>query len=186
MNHVLKHVMRKLLFCWRCLRIGYKEDTNLIDAFLNTMANKLYPTDKEDQHTSLRQINAVLAIGHIACALKETESALTILQQRFCHPPSKLDNNIIEQFSSILLTSEVCIFSSTNYFKYNYFCYLICVVNINPVKWRSYDSHIFPGSAFLDLSPFIYFFAFWEICIYSLIFGFMGYLWCVLCRPFQT
>ena len=81
------------------------------------MANRLYPTDKGDQHTSMRQMNAVISIGHIACALKDmsvvTESALTILQQRFIHPPSQLDNNIIEQFSSILLTGVVSTISFT-------------------------------------------------------------------------
>ena len=73
------------------------------------MATNLYPTD--DQHTAMRQLNAVLAIGHIGCHLKDyeeiTHNALTILQQRFYHPPSSLDSNIIEQFASILLTGAV-------------------------------------------------------------------------------
>lgn len=91
-----------------CLKAGYENDKSLINAFLNKMSIHLYPRGNDDQHTSLRQMNAVLAIGHIACALKEianvTESGLTILQQRFHHPPSQLDVNIIEQFAPILLT----------------------------------------------------------------------------------
>lgn len=94
-----------------CLKAGYENDKSLINAFLNKMSIHLYPRGNDDQHTSLRQMNAVLAIGHIACALKEianvTESGLTILQQRFHHPPSQLDVNIIEQFAPILLTGVV-------------------------------------------------------------------------------
>ena len=78
------------------------------------MANKLYATDTGDEHSTMRQTNAVHAIGHIACELKDfdeiTNSALTILQQRFHHPASQLDERIIEQFANILLTGVVSIF----------------------------------------------------------------------------
>ena len=75
------------------------------------MANRLYPTNKNDQHANMRQVNAVLAVGHVGCELKDfegvTSSVLTILQQRFHHPPSPLDANIVDQFASILLTGKV-------------------------------------------------------------------------------
>ena len=75
------------------------------------MANRLYNKGMDDQYSDLRQMNAVAAIGYIGCNLEDitevARSALTILQQRFNHPPSKLDNNIIEQFANILLTGKV-------------------------------------------------------------------------------
>ena len=75
------------------------------------MANILYQTSNADQYHDLRQKNSVRAIGHVACALKDigdvTHSALTILQQRFHHPPSLLDGIIAAEFAQILLTGVV-------------------------------------------------------------------------------
>lgn len=75
------------------------------------MANSLYPTTSGDQFQTLRQANAVHAISHVACSLKEfdnvTESALTILLQRFHHPPSPLDTIIVDVLTDILLTGVV-------------------------------------------------------------------------------
>ena len=71
----------------------------------------MYQTTSTDQYDELRQKNSVHAIGHVACSLKDvedvTESALTILQQRFHHPPSPIDSIIVKEFSEILLTGVV-------------------------------------------------------------------------------
>ena len=75
------------------------------------MANKLYHNEEGDQLSMLRQTNAVITLGHIVEEMNDIagvpENVLTILQQRFCHPPSSLDSKIVDQFASILLTEAV-------------------------------------------------------------------------------
>ena len=41
---------------------------------------------------------------------KTTESVLTILQQRFCRPPSSLDPLIVEQLGYLVLTGSVWLY----------------------------------------------------------------------------
>ncbi|XP_047123411.1 phosphatidylinositol 4-kinase alpha isoform X2 [Hydra vulgaris] len=94
--------------CICCLQGGFHIDKNLILQFLNSMANQIYPTGKTDDHTPMRQRNAILIIGEIGVSMKgyngAPEAAVTVLQQRFHNPATQLDSLMVEQFTRILLS----------------------------------------------------------------------------------
>ncbi|KAK2556707.1 Phosphatidylinositol 4-kinase alpha [Acropora cervicornis] len=97
----------------RALKSGQTIDENCIQAFLASVANRLYISESSDSNSTLISTSAIIILGHVAFTLhdvpKTTESVLTILQQRFCHPPSSLDPLIVEQLGNLILTgSEQC------------------------------------------------------------------------------
>ncbi|XP_068676768.1 phosphatidylinositol 4-kinase alpha-like isoform X2 [Montipora foliosa] len=97
----------------RALKSGQTIEENCIQAFLASVANRLYISESSDGNSTLISTNAILILGHVAFVLhavpKTTESVLTILQQRFCRPPSSLDPLIVEQLGNLILTgSEQC------------------------------------------------------------------------------
>ena len=96
----------------RSLKSGQTADEHCVQAFLSSVSNRLYIAEKSDEDTSkLVSTNAILTLGHVAFMLhsvpKTTDSVLTILHQKFCHPPSSLDPLIVEQFGYLLLTGSV-------------------------------------------------------------------------------
>ena len=98
--------------CFRTLKSGQTIDENCVQAFLASVANTLYMSKSSDGTSTLISNNAILTLGHVAFMLhtvpKTTETVLTILQQRFCNPPSSLDPLIVEQLGNLILTGSVC------------------------------------------------------------------------------
>ncbi len=97
--------------CLRALKSGQTIDENCVQAFLASVANRLYISESSDGNSTLISTSAILTLGYVAFMLhsvpKTTESVLTILQQRFCHPPSSLDPLIVEQLGYLILTGSV-------------------------------------------------------------------------------
>ena len=111
------HCYQVLFFCHlacRALKSGQTIEENCIQAFLASVANRLYISQSSDGNSTLISTNAILILGHVAFVLhavpKTTESVLTILQQRFCRPPSSLDPLIVDQLGNLILTGSVCTF----------------------------------------------------------------------------
>ncbi|XP_020624721.1 phosphatidylinositol 4-kinase alpha-like [Orbicella faveolata] len=97
----------------RALKSGQAIDENCVQAFLASVANRLYISESSDGNSTLISTSAILTLGYVAFMLhsvpKTTESVLAILQQRFCHPPSPLDPLIVEQLGYLILNgSEQC------------------------------------------------------------------------------
>ena len=96
---------------FRALKSGQTIDENCVQAFLASVANRLYISESSDGNSTLISTSAILTLGYVAHILhsvpKTTESVLTILQQRFCHPPSSLDPLIVEQLGYLILTGSV-------------------------------------------------------------------------------
>ncbi|EDO42545.1 predicted protein [Nematostella vectensis] len=95
----------------RSLKAGLTNDENCVQAFLSSVSNKLYTIDTKDEETaSLMSTNAILTLGHVAFMMHEVpdtvESVLTIMQHRFCHPPSSLDPLIVEQLGYLILVGS--------------------------------------------------------------------------------
>ena len=82
-----------------------------MEAFIASIANRLYSHEMGETSADLRQINCVISLGYVAIEMSHVEgvleSVLSILQQKFCRPPSQLDAKIIDQFASLLLTGHV-------------------------------------------------------------------------------
>ena len=96
----------------RALKVGLNTNPQCVQAFLASVSNRLYVTESSDDGTpTLISTNAILMLGHVAFVLHSVpqtiESVLTILQHRFCHPPSSLDPLIIEQLGRLILTGSV-------------------------------------------------------------------------------
>ncbi|KAK3731385.1 hypothetical protein QZH41_020342 [Actinostola sp. cb2023] len=109
----LDYLLRKatLQNICRALKAGQTVDENCVQAFLSSLSNKLYTLENTgDETVSLVSTNAILALGHVAFMLhsvpQTTESVLTILQHRFCHPASSLDLLIVEQLGYLVLTGS--------------------------------------------------------------------------------
>ena len=96
---------------FRALKSGQAIDENCVQAFLASVANRLYISESSDGNSTLISTSAILTLGYVAFMLhavpKATESVLTILQQRFCHPPSALDPLIVEQLGYLILNGSV-------------------------------------------------------------------------------
>ena len=98
-------------FVFRALTSGQTIDENCVQAFLASVANRLYISESSDGNSTLISTSAILTLGYVAFKLhsvpKTTESVLAILQQRFCHPPSALDPLIVEQLGYLILNGSV-------------------------------------------------------------------------------
>ena len=96
------------------MRSGLQQNAHVIQAFIASVANRLYSANVDAKFSELTQINCILSLGYVAEQMADVkgvvESVLTILQQRFCHPPSQLDTKIIEQFAALLMTGQVSVF----------------------------------------------------------------------------
>ena len=93
------------------MKASFELDENVVDAFVASVANRLYSNEKGEATPNLRQFNCIVSLGYIAIEMSHIEgvleSVLSILQQKFCRPPSQLDAKIIDQLSSLLLTGHV-------------------------------------------------------------------------------
>ena len=101
-------------YTFRVLKSGQTVDENCVQAFLARVANRLYISESSDGNSTLISTNAIQTLGYVAFMLhavpKTTESVLTILQQRFCRPPSSLDPLIVEQLGYLVLTGSVWLY----------------------------------------------------------------------------
>ncbi|CAG0882290.1 unnamed protein product [Darwinula stevensoni] len=94
-----------------CLAIqaGLSVNTDQVQAFLASIANRLFTAESSDVESTLISTNTVLALGHVAVTLKDTprtlESILQFFIQRFCRPPSQLDVLIIDQLGCIIISN---------------------------------------------------------------------------------
>ena len=95
----------------RALKSKIELDGDAVEAFIASVSNRLYSHEKEETLPDLRQINCIVSLGYVAIEMSHVdgvlESVLSILQQKFCRPPSQLDAKIIDQFASLLLTGHV-------------------------------------------------------------------------------
>ncbi|CAL1289574.1 unnamed protein product [Larinioides sclopetarius] len=91
----------------RALKAGLANDTHCVQAFLASVSNRLYQAEKSDMESTLVSTNTIVALGHVAVALKNTprtmESILQFFQQRFCEPPSRLDSLIVDQLGCMII-----------------------------------------------------------------------------------
>ncbi|KAF8787808.1 Phosphatidylinositol 4-kinase alpha like protein [Argiope bruennichi] len=91
----------------RALKAGLANDTHCVQAFLASVSNRLYQAEKSDMESTLVSTNTIVALGHVAVALKNTprtmESILQFFQQRFCQPPSRLDSLIVDQLGCMII-----------------------------------------------------------------------------------
>ncbi|XP_033126679.1 phosphatidylinositol 4-kinase alpha-like [Anneissia japonica] len=95
----------------RSLKAGLEDDPNCVQAFLAAVSNTLYlAVNSDNRESNLISNNAILTLGHVAVAHRDTpramESIQQILQQRFCQPPSQLDNLIVDMLGSMVLTGH--------------------------------------------------------------------------------
>ena len=72
------------MFCFRALKSGQAIEENCVQAFLASVANRLYISESSDGNSTLISTSAILTLGYVAFMLhsvpKTTESVLTILQ----------------------------------------------------------------------------------------------------------
>lgn len=114
------------LLNFRALKASAEIDGNAVEAFVASVANRLYSNEEGESMPNLRQINCVISLGYIAIEMSHVEgvleTVLSNLQQKFCRPPSQLDVKIIDQFASLVLTghvSKVLVLQKT----WNYECF---------------------------------------------------------------
>jgi phosphatidylinositol 4-kinase len=90
------------------LRVGQKANEEFVQAFLVSAGNKLYDTNSRDQQ--MTSSNILIILGHVGSTLCDTAgaaaSAVALLQQRLCKPPSSLDTLIVEQLAEIAIKAE--------------------------------------------------------------------------------
>ncbi|XP_071946499.1 phosphatidylinositol 4-kinase alpha-like isoform X2 [Antedon mediterranea] len=99
----------------RSLQAGLEDDPNCVQAFLAAVSNTLYlAVNSENRESNLISNNAILTLGHVAVAHRDTpramESIQQIFQQRFCQPPSQLDNLIVDMLGSMVLTGHSAVY----------------------------------------------------------------------------
>ena len=83
-------------------------DSGCVQAFVAAVTNRLYLAEDSEMESTLIATNAIITLGHIAIALKDTPKTthmvLQFFQQRFCKTSSLLDELIIDQLGCMILT----------------------------------------------------------------------------------
>uniref|UniRef100_A0A914Y3R6 1-phosphatidylinositol 4-kinase n=1 Tax=Panagrolaimus superbus TaxID=310955 RepID=A0A914Y3R6_9BILA len=92
-------------------------DPNSIQACLASVSSKLILTaPKEDVNLTLTLENAILTLGKIGVALKNSDNApdlvMQIFLQRFCNPPSNQDALIIQCMAEMVVAGAKSIYDS--------------------------------------------------------------------------
>lgn len=87
-----------------------RPDEKLIDSKLNDARANPHTINYDSLSAELISINTIVTLGRIAVQLvevpKTTESVLQFFQQRFCRPPSFLDEIITELLGEMLIVSN--------------------------------------------------------------------------------
>ncbi|XP_037092304.1 LOW QUALITY PROTEIN: phosphatidylinositol 4-kinase alpha-like [Pollicipes pollicipes] len=89
------------------LKAGHTYDEVTIKAFVASVSNRLFTATHRTNDYNLITYNLIMALGHVAVALKDTpDTTYSILQffmQIFCRRPSEVDVLIVDQMGCMVL-----------------------------------------------------------------------------------
>ena len=99
--------------CHRCIRAGVRINAEQAGAFVSTMSTKLYTLENLAPGNIFELVggNLILMLGLQARAFHHvagiSDQVLNAFQQRLAHPPSKVDNLILEELARLMLVDKV-------------------------------------------------------------------------------
>ncbi|XP_065186770.1 phosphatidylinositol 4-kinase alpha-like isoform X1 [Sycon ciliatum] len=95
----------------RCIRAGARTNPEKAGAFVSAMATKLYTLENRAQGPVFELVgrNLVALLGQQARIFHQTSGVsdlvFTAFQQRLAHPPSKVDNMILEELAGLMVVA---------------------------------------------------------------------------------
>jgi len=92
------------------LFFGLETDPQCIQAFIASLSNRLYQTEKGEAESALIATNIIIVLGQVAVQLSQTPKTMEFIfqsfQQRFCRPSSPLDTLIVDQLGEMVLVKN--------------------------------------------------------------------------------
>lgn len=89
------------------MEAGYKIDNNSVDAFLLSLIGKLSESELNNNKVKIITVNTILTMARVAVVLKHipkvVETVMSLLNQKFCNPPSVIDALIVDQFAYMVI-----------------------------------------------------------------------------------
>ncbi|CAD5119038.1 DgyrCDS7687 [Dimorphilus gyrociliatus] len=89
------------------LEAGYEIDNNSVDAFLLSLIGKLTESELTNNKVKIVTVNTIFTMARVAVVLKHipkvVETVMSLLNQKFCNPPSVIDTLIVDQFAYMVI-----------------------------------------------------------------------------------